>query len=88
MGKPVHVLVMAVGAPLPMAAVHARSWWEQAVASCRGGDDAEVMAGSSWHGASLWCASPLGAALVRHWHVAHQPLWAGAGGTVGLLLHP
>lgn len=58
-GKPEHVLVMAAGSPLPMAAVRARAWWKQAVASCRGGDDAEVMAGSSWHGASLWWARRL-----------------------------
>lgn len=59
MGKPVPVLVTAAGPPLPMAAVRARAWRKKAVVSCRGGDDAEVMAGSSWHGASLWWAGRL-----------------------------
>lgn len=92
-GKPVCVLVMAAGAPLPMAAVCVRAWRKQTMARCRGGDDAEVMAGSSWHGASLcWAGrlnpSLLDAALVRHWHVTLQPLWAGAGRTAGFFLHP
>lgn len=76
-GKPVYVLVMVAGPP--SAHVHARAQWKQAMGSCWGGDDAELMAAFSWHGASLWWAGRLeGPRWVLPWFITgmcSSPSW-------------